>query len=733
MEAETPTATAWQARARHRVGALFGLLVRLELPVLALWIGAGVGLAALTRRVVDWFVMTDELLYERLAISVARLHSPLPHVHGTLVPNVSQLYPLLLATVFRHGLVPQSLHAAHVLDAYVMTSAAVPAFLLARAVTERRWTAYLVALLTATVPWLVFASFLLTEVVAYPAFLWAMLAVHHGVASPRRRNDLLALVGIAVATFARTEFFVLAGVYAVSIVLHERSLREAVARHRLFAALVAVGAVAAVVLAALGRFSSTFGTYSHAVEGNPFPAHFFPFFFEHLATIAFALGVLPFLVGVAWLCAGLRERSAFAAVAVVTLVVLTVEVTSFDLRFGSGVVRERYLFYVAPLVFVGFACALADRRWPRWSLLIPVVAVAYGFSQAAFPVYDKLNADTPAASLDNELLAIAHSRHYAHLAMAAGTVVLAAVFVELTFLLRRRHLAALLALVLVFLLPAETGYAFARLFRVDGTAGRPLTLDQSVVYDWVDRTVGTRASVTMVPYPNVTADYWAGVSYWWDLEFWNESVDHAAYLPGEFLWTPSTFPKLFLHFDPRTGYANASPSPYVIESEAETRFRISGPPVQTPHDTRGNLFIVARAPWRADWLTFGLSDDGWTLPGRAGVVRIFAAPGQRHPALRVLTLGIQAPAHVDARPFRISSGKTALHGVANQGDRVIEVIRVCVPAHGFGDVRITTSQDSNAFYGDPANAVVAGKPRDVGVHLTEIALADEIGGRCTAH
>jgi hypothetical protein len=47
--------------------------------------------------------MTDELLYERLAISIAQLQSPLPRVHGDLIPNVSQLYPLLLAPVFRHG------------------------------------------------------------------------------------------------------------------------------------------------------------------------------------------------------------------------------------------------------------------------------------------------------------------------------------------------------------------------------------------------------------------------------------------------------------------------------------------------------------------------------------------------------------------------------------------------------------------------------------------------------
>src|SRR5204862_6755078 len=116
----------------------------------------------------------------------------------------------------------------------------------------------------------------------------------------------------------------------------------------------------------------------------------------------------------------------------------------------------------------------------------------------------------------------------------------------------------------VLLLPAETGYAFSRLFAVSGTSGRPVTLDQGVVFDWVDRTLGTRADVTAVPYASVLGDYWASVGFWWDLEFWNASVDRAAHVPGEFLWTLSTFPKLFLRFDPSTGRANVSPSEYAL-------------------------------------------------------------------------------------------------------------------------------------------------------------------------
>ena len=57
----------------------------------ALFLGWVLSLA--TTRVKNWFVMTDELYYERLAVSVAQTGSLLPRLHGELVSNVNQLYP----------------------------------------------------------------------------------------------------------------------------------------------------------------------------------------------------------------------------------------------------------------------------------------------------------------------------------------------------------------------------------------------------------------------------------------------------------------------------------------------------------------------------------------------------------------------------------------------------------------------------------------------------------------
>ena len=575
-----------------------------------------------------------------------------------------------------------------------------------------------------------------------------MLAIHQATVHPRLRNDVLALGGIALATFARTQLLVLVLVLAPAIVLEEIAFaggstrkervragcRAAVSAHPLLAGCYGILAVTVALLSAAGRLSATVGTYAQAVEGNPFPGHFLPSLAEHVATIALALAVIPFVVGAAWLVAGLvgggsRERRSFAAVGTLTISVLAVEVTSFDLRFGGGVVRDRYFFYVVPVVLVAFAGALCDSRWPRWSLLAPMPPLLYGFWHSPLPQYPKLNIDTPVSILHDELLTLAHSHRAAHVTLVVGTIVLTVSFLEASIFVRRAYLVALLVVIVAVALPLETRYAFQRLFAVDGTAGRPLTLDQGEVFDFVDRIVGANASVTMVPYPVKYADYWAGVGFWWDLEFWNKSVDRAAYLPGMFYWTPSTFPKLTLRFDPVTGAASSSPSRYVVEGYQETRFRIAGPTSPSHADTRNTLLIDATMPWHAQWLSFGLTDDGWTKPGVPARIRIFSSPRQRGSVTRTLTLGVLAPASTKIRPFTVVSNRARVRGVANGGDRVLAVVTVCVPAGRYADV-VLRAEGHSTTWGDLGSATTASQPRQAGVLVTELAVADEIGPAC---
>ena len=178
-------------------------------------------------RIRDWSVMTDEMLYAKLATSIADTKSPLPSVNGASISVYNQLYPLLIAPLYGALSAPDAFRAAHVLNAFVMASAAFPAYLLGRQLLDRIWS-FAVALLSVLVPWMILTGFVMTEVAAYPAFLWAILGLQVAIADPSTRRDLLAVGALALAVLARTQFAALVVVLPLAILAYElgRALAE---------------------------------------------------------------------------------------------------------------------------------------------------------------------------------------------------------------------------------------------------------------------------------------------------------------------------------------------------------------------------------------------------------------------------------------------------------------------------------------------------------------------------
>ena len=129
----------------HRSGAVRSRLAAAafhrDLPIFGLWFGLGVTLAAITYRIADWFKLPDEMVYQRLGISIWRDHSLVPRVHGEFVRSLNQLYPLLIAPIVGSGYVAGDLPQIRVLNAFLITSACIPAYLLARRVSGRRGSA----------------------------------------------------------------------------------------------------------------------------------------------------------------------------------------------------------------------------------------------------------------------------------------------------------------------------------------------------------------------------------------------------------------------------------------------------------------------------------------------------------------------------------------------------------------------------------------------------------------
>ncbi len=410
-----PVARLRQLAARTASISILGL----ELPLLLLWFGLATVLSTVTERIRDWNVMTDELVWERLAISVGQWHSVLPRLHGEVIRSLSQLYPLLIAPFFWSGFVSDDLQRAHVFDAWLMTSAAIPAFLLARRVTGRRWPAYLTALLAACTPWLVYSTVLLTEVAAYPMFLWAILAMHRAITDPSPRSDLLLVLALSAAFLARTQFGLLLAVLPAALVLHHlrSGLREALRGHVVLVCLYVPLLVAGLVLKLSGHALTGLSVYGGETAPDVVSGSTAGSFTGHAADLAFGVGILPFLVGSAWLLANAVQGTAatrpraFACIGAVTTVILLVVVAAWDLTIGRFVI-DRYLFYLAPILLLAMLCALLDERRPRWSLVVPTAVVAVGFAthlQAEFLWSGQfpLSFDSPIATLYKPIVDLA--------------------------------------------------------------------------------------------------------------------------------------------------------------------------------------------------------------------------------------------------------------------------------------------------------------------------------------
>ena len=90
--------------------------------------------------------------------AVAFRHSPLPVVHDQTVGVINQIYPILISPFYGFQSAPAAFHSAHLLNAPLMASAAVPAYLLAREILDRR-AALAVAVVSVAVPWMALAGF----------------------------------------------------------------------------------------------------------------------------------------------------------------------------------------------------------------------------------------------------------------------------------------------------------------------------------------------------------------------------------------------------------------------------------------------------------------------------------------------------------------------------------------------------------------------------------------------
>ncbi|HEY2074235.1 MAG TPA: glycosyltransferase family 4 protein, partial [Gaiellaceae bacterium] len=531
------------------------------LPIWA-WLGALYAVAvtiqlALALRVTSPWIMVDEIVYSDMARSFAKTgHFLIRGVHG----NYGFVYPLLLSPVYRAiGPMSDVHHWSQVVNALVICSAVVPAYLLARRVV-RPGTAVVAAALAVAIPSTAYAGTLMTENVFYPVFLWLALALVAALERPTRARQivLLAACALAFVTRAQTVAIVVA-VLSAPVVLAwiERGRPQ---RLKAFAPLYGIVAGAAVIVIAVevarGRSpAAILGNYSVTSNGGyrPWPAIEWLVF--HLAELDLAVFVLPFAALIVLVANARhldRRLRVYVAASASLSVWLVLEVAVFASRYSQRI-EERNLFYLMPLLVIALL-AWIERGQPlppRASVAAAGIAAAL---PGAIPFAHLFNITAQSDTIGLQPWWFLGNTWTGRHAVGAVAVVLALTLAGCFLWLPRRYAPVLPALVatgfLLTWLPLELWtHSFPRLASSAYAQGVGLK-DKS----WIDDAVGRNAHVGVI---------FAGGN---DLavlenEYWNRSVDRVyglgARLPGD-------MPEIQTSVDPTTGALRGITERYVL-------------------------------------------------------------------------------------------------------------------------------------------------------------------------
>jgi glycosyltransferase involved in cell wall biosynthesis len=526
------------------------------------WLGSLYAVAvavqlALALRVTSPWIMVDEIVYSDMARSFARTgHFLIRGVHA----NYGFVYPLLLSPVYAAvGPMSDVYRWSQAVNALVLCSAVLPAYLLARRVV-RPSAALVAAALAVAVPSTAYAGTLMTENVFYPVFLWLAFALVAALERPTRARQvlLLAVCALAFETRAQTVAIV-AAVLTAPLVLAwiERGRPRRLAA---FAPLYGiVGAAAVVVIAvevARGRSpAAILGNYSVTSNGGyrPWPA--IEWLVLHLAELDLAVFVLPFAALIVLLANARhldRRLRVFIAGSASLSVWLALEVAVFASRYSQRI-EERNLFYLMPLLVIALL-AWIERGQPlppRASVVAAGIAAAL---PGAIPFAHLFNITAQSDTIGLQPWWFLGNTWTGRHGVGVVAVLLALALAACFLWLPRRYAPVLPALVAVGFvltwLPLELWtHSFPRLASsayAQGV-GKPGK-------SWIDRAVGRDAHVGVV---------FAGGNELAVLEneFWNRSVDRVyglgARLPGD-------MPEIQTSVDPATGRLRGVTEPYVL-------------------------------------------------------------------------------------------------------------------------------------------------------------------------
>jgi len=338
-------------------------------------------------------VFTDELLYSKLAQSVASGHGFV--LRGETIFFPAPLPILAQAPAWLVPAAPSAYVLAKAVNVALMSAAVFPAYALARRLVRPSY-ALLAAAMTVAGPVLVYAPYLMSEALAYPVFLLAAATIVRAFDRPSRWMEA-AVVGVSIAAvLTRAQFVVVPLAYLVTVVV-----RRAFRRHAFSA-----GALLALAAVPLLSGGALLGGYEGAATLSFDPIAVLRWSALTGALLPFAAGwlILPgALLGLA--AAAFRPRTAaegaFGTLSLALALLVLAEVGLI----GAGEANrsmERYAIYLVPLAAVAFfAYAERGAPWRRayvalalaggataWLLDFPVRAgTSYAFDTVTYSIY----------------------------------------------------------------------------------------------------------------------------------------------------------------------------------------------------------------------------------------------------------------------------------------------------------------------------------------------------------
>ena len=338
--------------------------------LVAIVVGSAVFRAILGRGIVAPFIMVDEIIWSEVARGLADAGEPL--LRDQPDPGYSIVYPLLISPVYvLFESLPDAYAALKVLNAVLMSLAAVPVYFLARRVM-RDSLALFAALLAVALPSLAYTGTVMTENVFYPLFLVVALVLVLVLERPTTTRVVLlfALLGLAFATRVQAVALlpaILVAPFVLSI-FERRGLGSTISRFRSVYGVTAGLVVAGLAIQLVGGRSpqELLGAYSPVDEASYDLGEVLQYLWWHVAELSLYVLVIPLAATIVLLgrVRSLDQRlQAFLAATVSLTVCLVPVVAAFASRFSDRI-EERNLFYVAPLFTIGLL-AWVERGAPR--------------------------------------------------------------------------------------------------------------------------------------------------------------------------------------------------------------------------------------------------------------------------------------------------------------------------------------------------------------------------------